>query len=113
MTTPEYRCVITQTPIAKLGSRKEVLDGQADGMSTNIGLVSREGLDKYDEAVQGARGFTHFKVYKRIIEQLDGVPSGHFQQLLHDSGFSSFPQGDKDRYLRRDQESQRAFVTSA
>lgn len=108
MTTPEYLCVITGTPITALGSRQEVINGEKDGLSTNIGLVSREGLPLYDEAVQSARRSTHFNAYKRIIEQLDGVPSGHFQQILHQSDFSEIPKDSKDSYLRRDQKSTRA-----
>lgn len=102
MSTPEYFCVITQKPITTFGSRKKVIEGQADGVSTNIGLVSKEGLAQYDEAVRNLRG-SAAKRCAGIIEQIQGVPSAHFQKILFDSGFSEIEPGEKSDYFRRKQ----------
>ena len=88
------RCSITGSPIRKLGSRRKMLEGEADGMSTNIGPVGTEGLEKYDEAVRAVRGQTHFVIHKLVRDEVFGYVSKRFQRILFERGFSAIPLTD-------------------
>ncbi len=87
------RCSITAAQIRKLGSRREIAEGDADGMSTNIGLVGAEGLERYDEAIRRIRGRagSALATHKLVRDELFGFVSRRFQRILFESGYSAFP----------------------
>lgn len=44
-----YKCIVTGGIFDSCGGRKAVLKKLADGVHTNVGFVSRAGLDIYDK----------------------------------------------------------------
>lgn len=50
----QYKCLVTGKRFKSCGGRKAVLKGLADGVHTNVGFVSRLGLERYDEVTREA-----------------------------------------------------------
>ncbi len=100
----DYRCVLSGEKVTKLGSKNEALDGEADGFSTDIGIISAKVLLQYQALVARSRAERNFKpLRKKVIEQIDGVPSKKFHEMAHLQGQTGIPPFDKNLYFRSKQ----------
>lgn len=52
----QYKCIVTGKRFNSCGGREAAQKGLADGVHTNVGFVSRSGLDRYDEIAKDVIG---------------------------------------------------------
>lgn len=100
-----FRCVLSGEMVTTLGSRKEAENGKVDGISTDIGIISRKVIARYYEILgQSKRSKDHYAPNrKKMITLIDGTPSRREHQIAFESGKAGIPPYPPEEYFRLSQ----------